>query len=88
MRVVGVVVRQFFGGKVIDGNGGGDSLGGLSKLCGFAVIDQALLACQVDIVNARFIHSIVQRLDCSSEFKSSFQPRQTVVIFRMEEVDG
>ena len=60
LRMVGVVVRQFFGGKIINYKGEGDSLGGFFKLRGFAGINEILLERLIDVVNVRFVHSVAQ----------------------------
>jgi len=88
LRATGVVVRQFIGCEVIDRNGGGDSHGGVFKLGGFAVADQALFTRLVDIVNARFIHSVAQWLRGNGKLESDLQTGKTAIVTGMEEIDG
>ncbi len=50
-----VVVGQFVGRKVVDFDGGGDCLLDLAKLYGFAIADEVLFACLIDVMDVRFV---------------------------------
>src|SRR5262249_42368305 len=76
------------GGEIVDGDGGGDRVGGGAQLLRLGLGDQSLLPRLVDVARVRLVQAVAQRLRRDREREGALEAGEPLVAEAVEDVDG
>src|SRR5262249_40647295 len=84
--VGGLARRERLGREIVDGDRGGDRVGGGAQLACLGVSDQALPPRRLDVADVRVVQAIAQRLRRNRERERALEAREPLVAGAVEDV--
>src|SRR5262249_6237558 len=84
----GLARRERLGREIVDGDGGGDGVGGGAQLVRLGLVDQTLLPRLLDVADVRRVQALAQRLRRNHAREGALEPREALVADAVEDVDG